>query len=159
MLSAFIFHITQTYSRGKIFIYLFFAMTPLLFFIRPYFLFVDNMAMSSPHLALGFGVASTFVFLCYLYMQLFGIIEGSITLNTLIRFYHSKDHTILQAHFLDDQAFNHIILKKVDLMIEMNLATESAHQNERAIRSTLKGNLMGLVFSTISDFCRWGSRR
>jgi hypothetical protein len=96
-----------------------------------------------------------FAFLWYIYMQLFGIIEGSITLRSLLFFYKAPNHSAGFDEFQKAQSFLEIIKTKFNLMCAMGLAKEVTIDDEKALIQTPKGRLLGGLFNFFEKFCHW----
>jgi|SRR5579883_1282013 len=103
------------------------------------------------------GIFSVLAFglLWYAYMQIFALIEGSLTLGTLVCLYLREGHKASAEELNAARPFSRIINRKIDLMIDLGLARKSGEPGDPRLDNTLKGALAGCALLKVRDFCHW----
>ncbi|MEW6055566.1 MAG: hypothetical protein AB1540_03055 [Bdellovibrionota bacterium] len=129
------------------------ALIPLLL---PWFLKQPVVNAIPGQLQLALIATFVFVFLGYLYLQFFGVIEGSITLRSLIFFRKAPEQTLPLSRYKEFQPFDRIIQEKVELMPKMGLAALSKRSGNTVLTSMPKGRFMGALLFRAKNLFGWG---
>ncbi len=150
-----VFHFFKGINVIKTMLVVFAFSAPLILVFFPYFhsFQIENLLQQKYQVAILSTTA--FVILWYVYMQIYGIIHGSISLSTLIYFYKSPKQTHTVSEFQKFQPFYNIIKTKFELMANLGLAKKSSSQNQKAIHQSPQGHLIGKIFYTFREFCHW----